>query len=263
MNVCILGCGPAGLLAAHAVEREGGTVTIISLRHKSRIPGAVFLHESIPGLSSRKPDGTIFFQKEGTKRGYAKKVYGNPDAPCSWDLFPRGERRAWSMFILYDRLWARFRLRIKDHLIHQGLLQEITSAGFDLVISAIPVPTICHNDRHEHEHQSISVLNRSLDPLLGNSIYNGVIYNGDSRFNWYRTSNIFGHEATESTVPFTAEQTAVYGARVSLGYKPLQTDCDCHPGIERVGRFGRWEKGVLVHHSYKQTIELMQRRKVQ
>src|SRR4051812_48361120 len=117
MTVCILGCGPAGLLSAYAAERHGHEVVIMSRKLKSMIPGAVFLHEPIPGLTAPTPDDVVTFTKQGNKAGYAKKVYGSPDDNCSWDLSPEGERPAWSMFSLYDQLWERFQNRIVDMMI--------------------------------------------------------------------------------------------------------------------------------------------------
>jgi hypothetical protein len=37
------------------------------------------------------------------------------------------------------------------------------------------------------------------------------------------------------------------------GIKPLNTDCSCHPygNLVRIGRFGTWQKEVLVTDAYK------------
>src|SRR4029450_12844279 len=148
MNVCILGCGPAGLLSAYAVAQSGGRVTIISKKVKSKIPGAVFLHEPIPYLTAPEPDGVVRFIKHGNKQGYAKKVYGNMDADCSWDLFEEGERPAWSMFKLYDQLWKHFEERIIYMSVSPMNMAKIMSEGFDIVITRIPLPFICGNWIH-------------------------------------------------------------------------------------------------------------------
>ena len=253
-DICIFGCGPAGLLSAYAAEMLGGNVTIVSHKQRSKIPGAVFLHERIPGISPSLPDATITFVKRGTKRGYAKKVYGNEDADCSWDLFPEGRRPAWSMFALYDKLWRRFERRIRHETISHEVIESVLMTRFDRVISTIPAPFLCYNDSHKFPSQKIHILNKSVD----DSINNGMVYNGDPRYPWYRTSRLFGSEATEATKPFPPGFLAELGVTSKTGYKPLKTDCDCYMGeVVRVGRFGRWEKGVLVHHAYKQTVELM------
>lgn len=254
MTVCILGCGPAGLLSAYAAERHGHEVVIMSKKLKSVIPGAVFLHEPIPGLTAPTPDDVVNFIKYGNKEGYANKVYGSRNADCSWDLFPEGERPAWSMFSLYDQLWERYQDRIVDTMIGSTAMLKILCAGFDSVISTIPAPFICYNKSHNFESRAIYVLDKTVDPSLNNAI----VYNGSWRDDWYRTSNLFGSEATESTIPFDVEIIKQIGARPGGGYKPLTTDCNCYPNVGRVGRFGRWEKGILVHHSYNQTIGILE-----
>jgi hypothetical protein len=257
MRVCILGCGPAGLLAAYAAALQGCQIDIISKKVKSKIPGAVFLHEPIPYLTAPDPDGVVTFIKHGTRAGYAAKVYGNQDADCSWDLFPQGERPAWSMFKYYNKLWDWYENRIIDATVahsHDDQIPDITQ-DYDLVISSIPAKTLCHNKSHKFNSQHIYILNKTVDPTLDNTI----VYNGVFRDCWYRTSKLFDHEATESTMKFSDSFIFNLGARMDRGYKPLNTDCDCYPDIKRVGRYGRWEKGILVHHAYKQTVEILER----
>jgi hypothetical protein len=48
----------------------------LSKKIKSVIPGAVFLHEPIPGLTAPTPDGVVSSSSTETKAGYAAKVYG-------------------------------------------------------------------------------------------------------------------------------------------------------------------------------------------
>jgi hypothetical protein len=37
----------------------------------------------------------------------------------------------------------------------------------------------------------------------------------------------------------------------------LSNECDCHPEIIRMGRYGEWTKGVLVHHVFERVESLM------
>lgn len=253
MRVVILGCGPAGLLSAYACEQLGHKVVIISKKAKSQIPGAVFLHESIPGLTATEPDGMVEFHKYGTQQGYARKVYGSVTAKCSWSLFDEGDHPAWSMFSLYDRLWERFESSIISGVVAPDDMSFFANE-FDLAISTIPAMSICENPDHTFESQGIYVINKSAYPNL----YNDIVYNGSNVDSWYRTSNIFGEESTESTIPYSYEFAHSLGGIIFKGYKPTQTDCNCHPKIHRVGRFGRWEKGILVHHAYNQTVRLLE-----
>jgi hypothetical protein len=252
MKVSILGCGPAGLLAAYACEQYGHQVEIFSKKVKSTIPGAVFLHEALPDITALNSEGVVNFVKRGNKQGYAHKVYGNPYAECSWDLFPEGERPAWSMFKLYNALWRIYEDRIIDVEITSVSMSYFAKA--ELAISTIPATNICHNKDHIFTMQAIHVIDRTIEPLPPNTI----IYNGDINYSWYRSSNIFGHEATESVSPFSEDVILQLDANTKMGYKPIMTDCTCFPQVVRVGRFGRWQKGILVHHAYKQTIKVLE-----
>jgi threonine dehydrogenase-like Zn-dependent dehydrogenase len=51
IKVLVLGCGPAGLLAAERLEREGADVRIAAKKVKSIMPGAQYLHMSIGGVT--------------------------------------------------------------------------------------------------------------------------------------------------------------------------------------------------------------------
>jgi hypothetical protein len=64
---------------------------------------------------------------------------------------------------------------------------------------------------------------------------------------WYRAANVYGY----STVEWPAGPKPPWPGVVSVT-KPLSTNCDCWVGkrFHRVGRFGRWTKGVLVHEAF-------------
>jgi hypothetical protein len=244
MEIAILGCGPAGLLAAHGAVQMGHKPFIFSKKVKSMIPGAVYLHEEIPGMTAGQPDGQVTFRREGSREGYAAKIYGDAKAPVSWDTFDAGTYPAWSMQALYDRLWDEYGDSVLDTDIDQGTIKYI-KAEYPLVISSIPAKVLCHSPYHFFNGAAVWITETAWRDCPDDTI----MYNGDISIPWYRTSRIFGYEATE------------YGAPVEgafAGTKPTGTNCDCHAEIERVGRFGRWEKGVLVHHAFRQAMEAIE-----
>lgn len=243
MRVAILGCGPAGLFAAHAAVYMGHEPFIYSVKQKSSIPGAVYLHHQIPEVTGKDPDGVVTFRREGTRDGYAVKVYGNAAAPVSWDTFPSGRYSAWSMMAAYDQLWDLYGSSVIDGRLDADLLDGLEQS-YPLVISSIPARALCENTYHFFNGQQVWITNEPVEGCRDNEI----IYNGYEPVPWYRTSRIFGYGATEYP-------SAVTGA--FTGAKPTGTNCDCHPGIKRVGRFGQWRKGVLVHHAYQQAAELI------
>lgn len=244
MKVAVLGCGPAGLLAAHTAESKGAEVTIFSQPSKSPIHGAQFIHEPIPGLTHDTPDDYVRFIKHGTRAGYAEKVYGKSDAPCSWDHFEDGFVPAWQTEKVYDVLWERFAGSIVPLRVDPGDI-PIWLDDYDRVFSTIPKPQLCIRG-HEFTWKNVWIADYcSLPYDVRNNV---ILYNGDPLDHWYRASRLFGHDATESTDPMSGAVP---------GMKPLSNNCDCWPELVNVGRFGKWEKGILVHHAYGQVTEAL------
>jgi hypothetical protein len=152
MRIAVLGSGPAGLLAAQACATSGHEVTVFSKnREPSRITGAQYIHEPIPGLTADQPDGAVVFHKIGTAECYAKKVYGRFDAPTSWSIFPEGPRPMWSMSKVYDKLFQEWYEKINTVDIDSEWLDYLEKRRdmFALAISSIPCNIICQNPEHE------------------------------------------------------------------------------------------------------------------
>lgn len=255
IKVLVLGCGPAGLLAAHTAERYGGAqVDIFSKRVKSILPGAQYLHEPLPGLSTRQPLALLNYIKLGTAEGYASKVYGSPHAPVSWHTYGSGMAPAWSIHEMYDQLWDEWHSRIVNTHV-SGQRAHHWAQHYDLVINTIPRPAICRND-HEFKGQTVY-----FAPIAPKCPVNTIIYSGRAETPWYRMSNIFGHESTEysenSYIAMTHD--VVYEdphdtlVPIRKGFKPTDHNCDCMPdNMIGVGRFGAWKKDRLVHHVYNE-----------
>jgi hypothetical protein len=244
LEVAILGCGPAGLLAAESVAQHGGVPHIYSERRvQSQMPGAIFLHEAIPSVTAQRPDEYVLFQKLGTKQGYARKVYGFPEAECSWDKFPEGRQPAWDLKEVYDRLWSRWSLDVREERIGPRELLGLDNS-YELVISTIPPRSYCLDERHAFADRTVWIAPHHRDACeqLGDP---SIIYNGQDSDPYYRSSLLWGHGATE----YGNLTDAVSGV-INKGVKPLWTDCDCFPRVQRVGRFGKWQRGVLVHEAF-------------
>jgi hypothetical protein len=249
-KVVILGCGPAGLLAAHAANLLRMQPKIYALMKPSVINGAQFVHgdEAIHGLECGEPS-VVTYSKLGTRDGYAQKVYGSADAPCSWDSFPEGDQKAWSMHDIYQTLWALYSDAVTDLRVFGSDIAPLEKE-YDLVISTIPRMTICVK---RHDFTSQRVLFREGVPFRREG--NWIEYNGEPTTPYYRTSSLFGHASTEFG---EVGSWTVPPAGLQQGIKPLGHDCDCHPKTKFVGRFGRWEKGVLVHHAFQEAFDALQ-----
>lgn len=258
-RVAVLGCGPAGLLAAHAVALAGHEPMIISeAARKSEIPGAVYLHKPIPEVTTAVPDATVRFVKLGSREGYAKKVYGSRFAPCSWDKFDEGEYPAWSLAKAYNTLWDRYMHLIAEQTVGPADV-EVLSEAFPLVVSTIPATALCANPDHEFRSKTVWFQSGARPEVLNYSEEEGarecnvIIYDGRPGRQHYRTSHLFGDGSTEyASLPALPRPNTV-----KSGFKPLGTDCDCFPEVLRAGRFGTWQAGVLSHHAFERVWHRM------
>lgn len=244
-QIAVLGCGPSGLLAAHACVVAGFEPVVYSIGQRSDLPGTMYLHEPIFDLSPPEPDGAVKYRKMGTRDGYALKVYKNRKAACSWDSFDQGEYPAWSAREMYNELWLRYFGLIRNQQLTPWDIDAMLS-DYPLVISSIPATVICRHETHKFSRTEIWVSRQSqFDVEPGDIVYNGVIGH-----RWYRSCNIFGYEATEF---------AEIQPDLPRGLKPIATDCNCHCGknIVKVGRFGLWNKGELVHNAFGRSLDAL------
>ena len=273
-SVAILGCGPAGLLVAHAARLCGHTVTILSKKQKSPMEGAQYMHTEIPGI--RLPDpGVIKYMLFGKVEQYRDKVYGSgdPDIVVSPQQF-LGEHKCWDLRYTYKRLWLHWRDRIVDTDIHQHTLEMLVE-NHDLVFSTIPATVLCQHylegeGSHKFDYVPVWIDGMWSGPTpaedkgLWGSTQNIVICNGfePSMLNpeltgWYRTSFIYGHANTEWSKPALIPERRQRSGRIWRVRKPLSTNCSCWPSIIRVGRYGRWEKGQLTHHAFETAMDVL------
>jgi len=252
LKVAVLGCGPAGLLAAHAATRENCEVDIYSKPAKSRIGGAQYLYMPIPGITGSKPDGTCTVYKLGDEAGYATKVYGSADAPTSWGQFADQQVvPVWNMQAAYDYLYTIYGYGVLpeninlNSLVYKGGILET----YDLVISCIPRTFMCVTGEHDFHSQDvwISAWQEKKEPPFDNWIE----YDGRKETDHYRSSCLFGHAGYE----YPVHPEGIGFVKVS---KPLDHNCNCWqhwPKVQFMGRYGKWQKGQLIHHAYLGTQE--------
>lgn len=241
-KVLVLGCGPAGLIAAERCEREGASVTVAAQKSKSVMPGAQYLHSSIPGITPQEAHGYLCVKKRGDGHGYATKVYGDPDAPVSWDKYEEGYVPAWHLGQAYDKLWLKWEERIRNFSFNLDRAQR-AAPDYDLILSTIPAPAMCQGGCLF----DFATVHFSQGAVLGTPD-DTIVYNGDLDFRWYRTSRIFGHESTEWARRPNPSEVHTVEAR-----KPTASECTCKkPGnLVKLGRFGAWDKNFLVHHAWE------------
>ena len=247
MRVMILGCGPAGLVAAKAALDCGADPYIISKTDQpSMLYGCQYLHAPIPGYED-VPSTTVSYKLIGTPEQYRQKVYGGMWAgKVSPEDFV-GEHNAWDIRETYARIWAgligsgRVPLYAREP-VSEGWIPASFNPGPDYVISTIPAPAMCHM-RSIHNFQSHAIFangSTNEEPIYDNAI----LCDGTNAHSWYRISNVFGYRTIEWA------KLPPPGTIAANVIKPLVTDCTCYPSVIRVGRYGTWSKGYLVHMTY-------------
>lgn len=251
-------------MAAHAATRLGARVDIHSKRRKSELYGAQYLHQPIPGMTDRAPV-TITYDLRGGMDDYRHKVYG-PD--YDGEVSPEdyiGEHDGWDIRSTYNNLWERYGDLVWGTGLSADYMANIMfceSERWDLIVSSIPKKALCAKpDEHTFNAQIIWALGdapergRFVSEVLGDPINNNnVVCNGLRHPAWYRRSRVFGYETVEW--PWEAPMVTNIGQySPSQVTKPLDNNCDCWPDVLHVGRYGRWQKGVLSHTAYQDVFD--------
>lgn len=264
MNVLVLGCGPSGMVAAHAACMAGHDVRIYSRpqKQKSVIYGAQFLHHHIPHTSDPVPQFVKWTHNPDENgnydpRNYLRKVYGATwDGTISPEMYNPGQL-AYDLREVYTHLLGIYGHRVVDWEYWPAGLATYANDPRWCVINTIPRRVLCL-DRKQHSFVSTDIWAMGDMPEIGlNSPVkveeNTIVYNGNENPTWYRASRIFGCSTVEW--PGWMPQPPLRGvARVQ---KPLSTTCTCWPTVAHVGRYGAWRKGVLLHNVYDDTISAL------
>lgn len=255
-TAAVLGCGPAGLFATHALVQSGWDVTVFSNKRRSEMFGAQYLHQIIPGLSTEMV--RLEYRLQGDVEGYRHKVYGSMPAVTVSPEHLTGRHTVYNIRVAYYAAWDRYVNRIK-HRPGMGaaeVTELLEGGGFGMVVSSLPAPSICYKV-HRFPAQRVWAIGDAPERGIFCPVEmppNTVVCNGDTPPSWYRASNVFGYktcEWPEGTKPPIQDLAEVI--------KPLRTDCDCHmydKRFIRVGRYGTWTKGVLSHQAYLTVKEM-------
>jgi hypothetical protein len=246
----VLGCGPAGLMAAWAFKREGFDVTIRSRPVKSQFAGAQYLHNMIPGITPEEPNIEVDFIKLGLAGVYRQKAHGEVKGiKSSWHTMPTGLVEGWSLRAAYDLLWMELHELIEDTELDPDKVMKYTF-DYDVVASSVNLESLCYQHHlftSEH-HFIVPAAEHVIPPST--VIYNGYPVeegpDGDLVNWWHRGSNIDGTAFLETTsLPKHYKGTPI------TVKKPISTNCTCYPQkFVKVGRFGKWDKTALADSAF-------------
>jgi hypothetical protein len=275
LKIAILGCGPAGLLIAHAARLSGHQPIIFSKKQISPMRGAQYQHVPIPGLPQLKPQ-LLRYTLLGSMNAYRERVYGarDPDIRVSPEDFD-GVQKIWDLRHTYRLLWNSLHASIIDRRVSSHLISNLLGA-FDHVFSTIPAPLLCELQNipgeiavRDHDFKFVNAWIDSCwqGPLPGEDdlwrdvqhlvVCNGLPLNNYRNINWYRTSHIFNNVNTEwSTLDGMPDNYKVPGKLASIR-KPVSNTCTCWPTVIRAGRYGSWTKGVLTHNAFQEAMDIL------
>lgn len=238
-------------MAAHAAAIEGHDIVIVSKARKSYMRGAQYLHEPIP-LATRSPGFQVRYNLKGSTDQYRAKVYGPGYKGTISPEELADDHPAYDIREAYDALWDAYgSYTNEDDLSKVGQIDKaIEWCKPDLTISTIPADLLCYAD---HNFQAEYIWSHGGDTWRGiASENNTVTCNGLPSSSWYRAAQIQGHITVEWPHRVRPPLEGVH-----LVTKPLKTNCVCRPEIVRMGRYGKWQKGVLSHTAFYETANLL------
>lgn len=245
MKVTVIGCGPAGLAAAHAAVGLGAAVEVIAPKEMSPQLGPLLIQRPIPGINTDHPDGTIHQRViGGSILDYRYKLYGDINIGINGDILEPCYH-AWDHRKTYDTLWELYSGLITDRKVSAKEMRNLHKHA-DLVVSTANAHSMCSNFEqfgkgpHRFLYKEVAVTPRFSYPDQPD---NTIIFNGGSEYPWVRSSRVFGVPVTEWKL---GDQPL--GARVIR--KPISTDCTCYPHVLRTGRFGAWKNETWIDTAY-------------
>lgn len=249
----VVGCGPAGLLTAHACRLHGLQTTVVAPKVQMSSPyGAQYIHSSIPDVEASE-SFFLTYDHHGREDGYRTKIYGDkvPVNGTSWKRF-RGVVEAWDIYAIYQELFTRYRSDIKSLVVTPENIYDLVDS-YDYVFNTAPLDSIAPMGEFGVEHIYV-VQGKAESGVNQNQIH----YYGDGRLA-YRSSNIAGVKSIE--YPVSAHKYVPWRLRrrAVKVVKPLKCEVSL-PGVYRLGRYGKWQKGILVDQAFHEANRILEKR---
>ncbi|UVK63866.1 oxidoreductase [Gordonia phage LilyPad] len=301
MTIAILGCGPTGLLAAHACTLEGYDVAIFSRKRKSELFGSQYLHNPIPGLTPENDSGVpVKYVVNGTPEEYRRKTHGKWwDGHVGADEF-EPDHTAWDIRQHYDILWRHYVGKIENYSIPtRGMIanffqrenSEVGVAGYvswdlglndyELVISTVPrdiwkVPgdEFIYSEGWaigDAPERGMFVEDMNFECPNGEILHyktphdlpdNHIVCDGTSQVPWTRLSKVYGYTTIEWPHHVPQPHAQAVRVRKPLHYTPGANQ-NGNPAATwlHVGRYGQFEKGVVVTDAFDQVTKKLKEMK--
>ena len=262
-EIAILGAGPAGMMAAHAVSQAGFQPVIYDRNpDKTRRNAGVFILHDDCGLALKSIEvdqrilGAEIYRREANKlfltcKAYNSKVYPKekpkPTSVSIMDAMKHPRLSVFNVAEALDHLWNMYGKYVKP--LEISGFADVFSLGsvYKRVVSTIPMPILFPDIEYFSTDAFVYV---SEAPPEDSFIY----YNVGSAINWYRCSAVYG----VFTAEYANEQAALQDGHTIDKLKKVQKVIDCDrkdqlpeiPWLTLTGRYGAWDKTCLTHHVY-------------
>jgi len=250
LRVCVIGCGPSAMMIGHAAEQLGVPFRFIAPKQRSFISGAQYLHRDVGDRVDGISPSTVRYVRRGSSDVYQHKIYGRrlpPDLETSWAKFP-DEVSAWPLVDIYEHLWNKYQDLIDDRSL---TFDEAAQLGTqELTFNTAPLNVLTAGRGFVFHTEQVVIVHSIAYVPFGNCI----VYNGLPTHAWYRSSDLWGHMSVEFPGSVRLPDTLRHRFSCRTIQKPLRSNAVV-PNVIPSGRYGRWEKGVLVDESYFQAID--------
>jgi hypothetical protein len=216
-------------------------------KRKTPQNGPVTLQHPIPGINTSHPDGYVRqIVVGGSILDYRLKLYGDVNVNINGNIMRPGFD-TWRVQEAYDKMWGLYSDLIKDCEVTPFHAEQLVEYN-DLVVCTAPAKRLCfYKGGHEFLSVPIALKFRTSVP---NQPDNTVVYSARSEDEWVRSSSIFGVAVTDYKPENCPDPDLII-------YKPLGTNCDCHPKMLRVGRYGKWHNLAWIDSAYTETREAL------
>lgn len=256
MKFAILGAGPSGMMAAHAVAQYGHQPTILDKEPDKtrRNSGVYYLHD--PCDLPLKPF-TIYqnliggyLSPDEIKMYYGFKVYGQRIEKVSvLNALTHPEIQGYNAEQALGLLWDIYGSFVKQRTIqnYDDIKQLLEMEDFDGVVSTIPARVLFPNECYVWAETHIKVGKAPLDESY-------ILYNVNPYIDWYRCSAMFGVFVQEFGFGKCVDKANGYQIRKVMKVMNSEPIVAADKHVLLTGRYGAWDKTCLTHNVYERTL---------